>query len=483
MKKISVKTFYLIAVISIGLIGLAVGSTYAMFTTSAEINNPITISSNLTSNNDAMETFEVEVKSKEFITKTIIVNSGNNTNINYGIWYLNDITDIEIGVKSTTNNEISGTITNSNTSRTIEIAIKNKSAEKKTITIGVATSKNSIILSSNMSLIPKKVVEAFAPLSTTITNLYNNSTKTPVTNNSITYQYDTTNSLMKDVGNNIRYYGASPNNYIYFNCSDYSNQSSSTCETWRIIGVFDGKAKIIRNSQIGAYSWDTTASTTNSGYGANDWSTSKLMMLLNEGYNYMINNLKSPASLYWNSSKGSCYNAENLGIGSCNFTSTGLKNNTTKNMISETTYYLGGWNDSILYPNEIYEYERGTTVYSGRPTTWTGKIALAYPSDYGYAADLSKCNVQLSIYFYNNSTCTSNNWVHSIIGNNTSNYGWLLTSNSDTPDAAWFIHPSGGIDNHATSSAIMVIPVLYLNPELFINSGTGSSSDPYQLLV
>ena len=31
--------------------------------------------------------FEVEVKSKEFITKTIIVNSGNNTNINYGMRY------------------------------------------------------------------------------------------------------------------------------------------------------------------------------------------------------------------------------------------------------------------------------------------------------------------------------------------------------------------------------------------------------------
>ena len=87
MKQISVKTFYLIAVISIGLIGLAVGSTYAMFTTSAEINNPITISSILTSNDDVMETFEVEVKSKEFITKTIIVNSGNNTNINYGMRY------------------------------------------------------------------------------------------------------------------------------------------------------------------------------------------------------------------------------------------------------------------------------------------------------------------------------------------------------------------------------------------------------------
>ena len=48
---------------------------------------------------------------------------------------------------------------------------------------------------------------------------------------------------MKDTAGDIRYYGAAPNNYIYFNCSDYSNQSSSTCETWRIIGVFDGKVK------------------------------------------------------------------------------------------------------------------------------------------------------------------------------------------------------------------------------------------------
>ena len=33
----------------------------------------------------------------------------------------------------------------------------------------------------------------------------------------------------------------------------------------------------------------------------------------------------------------------------------------------------------------LYEKERGTTVYSERPTKWTGKIGLMYPSDYGYA--------------------------------------------------------------------------------------------------
>ena len=42
-KKISVKTLYLLGIITIGLIGLGVGSTYAMFTTTIEIDNPITI--------------------------------------------------------------------------------------------------------------------------------------------------------------------------------------------------------------------------------------------------------------------------------------------------------------------------------------------------------------------------------------------------------------------------------------------------------
>ena len=87
----------------------------------------------------------------------------------------------------------------------------------------------------------------------TITKLYMNAAKATVTNNSITYNTAPSVSLMNDRlggtttdldGGNIRYYGANPNNYIYFNCSDYSNQTSSTCETWRIIGVFDGKIKI-----------------------------------------------------------------------------------------------------------------------------------------------------------------------------------------------------------------------------------------------
>ena len=313
-----------------------------------------------------------------------------------------------------------------------------------------------------------------------LVSIYNASTKTDVTNNSITYQYDTADSLMQDVAGNIRYYGATPNNYIYFNCSDYANQSSSTCETWRIIGIFDGKVKLIRGSQIGTYSWDNKNTTTGaeSNYGKNDWTEARLMKLLNPGYESET----TGGSLYYNSGSGNCYARQNNATKACDFTGTGIKNDTTRGLISEETYYLGGWNSSSVYPNQIYEYERETTVYIGRPTEWTGKIALAYPSDYGYAVDLSKCSQNLNNY--ENSTCKSNNWMKTIVNNGSSNAGWLFTPNSGDAALAWLVYTSGYVSyNIRAYDANGVAPVLYLNSELAVKSGTGSSSEPYQLAV
>ncbi|MDD7150916.1 MAG: hypothetical protein PUH43_03155 [Clostridium sp.] len=335
--------------------------------------------------------------------------------------------------------------------------------------------------------------------------LYTNASKTTAKNNSITYNYaniydtdsddNTSGGLMNDRlggtttdldGGNIRYYGASPNNYIYFNCSDYSNQTSSTCETWRIIGVFDGKLKLIRNESIGNYSWDNknTSTGAETDYGKNDWTTARLMKLLNPS-NYYINDNNDKDSegnylgysLYYNSASGKCYSGENNATVNCDFTSTGIKN-TTRNMIAETTWNIGGWNSSSVYPNQIYEYERGTTGYTGRPTTpWTGKIALAYPSDYGYAADLNQCKDK-TLYDYNNSTCTSNNWMKAIITNN----GWLLTPDSGGSDSVWNVTWSGYVDNfYDAYYAYGAVPVLSLSSELGIESGDGSSSNPYKL--
>ena len=289
-----------------------------------------------------------------------------------------------------------------------------------------------------------------------------------VENNNIYYKYDTTHSLMEDVGGNIRYYGASPNNYIYFNCDDYSNQTSSTCETWRIIGVFEGKIKIMRGSQIGSLAWDQDKNIDSSKTTYdNDWSTSSLQVLLNTSYLNRTANVT-----YYSGSSGTTTTTVS--------TSTiGIKDS-TRDMISESMWYLRGYNSNSVYSDQIYEYERTKgSVYSGRPTSWPGKIALAYPSDYGYAADFGKCQKQLSSY--NDSTCTSNNWMKTIIA---PNYGWLLTPDSGTSSRVWNVRSTGYVNYNGYNSpyyASGAVPVLYLGSELEIKAGYGSNSAPYQL--
>lgn len=312
---------------------------------------------------------------------------------------------------------------------------------------------------------------------------YSTSTKTVVTNNNISYNYVPSLSLINDKqggtaldeDGNIRYYGASPNNYVYFNCSTYP---TTNCELWRIIGTFGDKIKIVRNESIGKYSWDnkdkTTGAETN--YEKNDWTDARLMKLLNPGYD----NESVGGSLYYNAKSGTCYVNQNNATTACNFTSTGIKNDTTKNIIAEVTYNTAGYNDATLYPNEIYTYERGSTVYSGRQTTWTGKIGLMYPSDYGYASDLTKCREKINNY--NASTCSQNNWIY--------NMGslWLLTHDSARSDRNWSINSSGnasvnGNGNGGTSNGLLVFPSLFLSSDVKIISGNGSINNPYQLGV
>ena len=469
MKKISIKTFYLIAVISIGLIGLAVGSTYAMFTTSAEINNPITISSNLTSNDDTVETFEVEVSPSATVTKTINISSGTVSNVNYSVWYINDISNIDIGVSSTSYTT-AGTISNANTTVTTKISIRNNSSTTKTVTLGVALSKNSIVLASNMSLVPQKTLSN--PLATHITNLYNNSTKTNVTNNGIKYQYDITNGLMKDADGNIRYSGLGDSNYVLFNCNTYPNTS---CETWRIIGVFDGKVKLIRNESIGTYPWDNKDTTTGAeaDYGSNDWTTARLMKLLNPGYTKeSVNN-----SLYYNSKGGQCYAGVNNAETPCDFTYTGIKNDTTRNMIADAKWSLLGWLDEgvNVYADQSYKLENTSgTVYTGNKTSWTGKIALPYPSDYAYSAYLGKCTSTLGEY----SNCSS--WMKTMFNSKTIALLTPIVSSS------FVFHVAGGCLDLGEPYAALdseIFPTLYLNTNVSIKTGSGTLNSPYQLSV
>lgn len=376
-----------------------------------------------------------------------------------------------------------------------------KEAYLQSLSVGDHTFK---IISTDGIASGKITIKKTVTAAQMITNLYNNSDKTAVTNNSITYNYATSVNLMNDRkgsmstgidSGNIRYYGASPNNYIYFNCSDYSNQSSRTCEIWRIIGVFDGKIKLIRNESIGDMTYDNDEEDTYlksiSSYsdsnkvvkklsnneknkrksvkfivsggpgkidaqGENDYSTSSLQKILNNYY----------------------YNSKNYsGNSSYTFTNIGIKNDVTRNIISSNNYYLGGIQYEVNYNvNKIYQEERSTEVYDGNATTWTGKLAIPYPSDYGYAVDLNKCSKSLNLY--NDAVCISNNWMSSI---STSEI-WLLNPRTDTSNQSSSI-VSNKISFSPVDDKKAIFPTLYLDSKLTIKSGSGTSSSPYQLSV
>ena len=462
-------------------------NTYALTTKTTNNGDYYTI--NLTDSNI------VSLAANEEKTVICQINNTNNGTVSYGVAYNNS--NIEVKVYSDSKDKVTGTI-GANDNKYVKLHLKNKTSSNTTLEITAVMGYENggdLIVPSDSTLVTGTYT---APISLAkyITNLYANASKSTVTNNSITYNYATSESLMNDRlggttssldGGNIRYYGASPKNYVYFNCETYP---STNCELWRIIGVFDGKIKLMRNESIGNYSWDTSASSVNSGYGVNEWSQADLMKLLNPGHE----SESVGGSLYYNSKSKTCYNRNNNATTSCNFTSTGIKNDTTRNMIAETTWNLGGWDTSNIYSNVMYEKERGTTVISNpsdgitRTTTWTGKIALAYPSDYGFATDLSKCSQTLSNYDSSTDSyaCRNNDWMYSIITNSGSGYGWLLTPSSSDAYVAFNVNSDGYVGSHNDVINYVYIeygvaPVLYLGSDQDIVAGDGSQSNPYKL--
>ena len=420
-----------------------------------------------------------------------------NTNpgtVKYGVAY-QTTSGVTVKVYDTSEDPATGTI-EENDKKYIKLHLENKNSTNKTIELSTVLGYENggdLVVPSGVTL----VTDTYTPPPTAaeyITKLYTTASKTTVTNNSITYNTAPSVSLMNDRlggtttdldGGNIRYYGANPNNYIYFNCSDYSNQTSSTCETWRIIGVFDGKLKLIKSESIGAYSWDNkdTSTGAENDTGKNDWTTARLMKLLNPSDYYVVdsNDNELGQSLYWNSASGKCYSGFQNAIVDCDFTSTGIKNDTTRNMIADVIWNLGGSDTNKVYSNQMYEYERGTTVYTGRPTIWSGKIALAYLSDYGYAVDLNECKDK-ALYDYDSIPCESYNWIKAILG--TSDFEWLLAVTYNDATGVGFVRSSGvPYNNGPAASELKVVPVLYLSSELGIESGDGSSSNPYKLSI
>ena len=300
----------------------------------------------------------------------------------------------------------------------------------------------------------------------------------------------TSNGLKKDntVDTNIRYYGSDPNNYVSFNN-----------ELWRIIGVFGNNVKLVRSEKLGNLSWDSSESSVNSGWGVNEWSQSDLKNYLN--------------TMYYGGAEVTCYGGRNNTTTTC---PTNKLDDASKTLIDNHIWNTGAIDvtDTTIVNQEtfalntvpFYKTERGTVngkiCSSGdycndtvtRKTEWTGYIGLPYVTDWAYASGESICETNMNAG-YNatassddealaNMTCKKNNWMH---------HG----TTTDIEDATWFMSPlaypvsagnvwsvvGGGLAGGNSNAAYphSAFPTIYLKSNILIESGKGTSDNPYIL--
>ena len=118
----------------------------------------------------------------------------------------------------------------------------------------------------------------------------------------------------------------------------------------------------------------------------------------------------------------------------------------------------------------MYNAERGTLHISNpsdgitRKDYWEGKIALIYPSDYGYASTDTTCRSGLG-----STNCKNENWLFN------SKYQWTLSPNSGYADIVFGVNSGGNVSYNFASNARGVRPVLFLKSDVVIAGGTGES--------
>ena len=281
------------------------------------------------------------------------------------------------------------------------------------------------------------------------------------------YYHDST--LTNGAGDNsYRYAGASDkvNNFICFGSTETPCPNDNL---YRIIGVIDGKVKLIKYDYANSNLLGTNG----------DYASSKSP---NEEY---IGKLTSIDTYYWNRK------AENK---NSNTWSTSLLNKTNLNTnflnkigaawaskIATTTWKVGGntrdkiydnATPSVAYQNEIVNPDATNTTDNA--TTYNAKVGLMYISDYGFAASPSAWTTVLSDY-YKSSSIINSNWMY--IGFNE----WTISRANDysvsaIPILFLNIVVTWPIDN--TGNTYGIRPCFSLNSSVSYVSGIGTESDP-----
>ena len=276
--------------------------------------------------------------------------------------------------------------------------------------------------------------------------------------------YHHTSTLTNGAGDNsYRYAGASDkvNNFV---CFGSTTKPCPTDNLYRIIGVIDGKVKLIK------YDYATSALLGTDG----DYADSKT-----PDASYYKGSLSKVDRYYWNyKAANSASNEWSTSLLNKTNLNTNFINNigsTWANKIATTTWKVGGnaWaNIGASVPKTAYQNE---IISPSENTTYDAKIGLMYASDYGFAASPSAWTTTLYNYDGNDANGTSIktiNWMYM------GYYDWTISRNSAYSNSAFLVYYAGTVDGNLVSDNGGVRPSFSLSSSITYVSGRGSAVDP-----
>ena len=242
----------------------------------------------------------------------------------------------------------------------------------------------------------------------------------------------------------IRYQGKNPDNYVWYND-----------ELWRIIGNVpvcleggctstENRVKLIRNDSIGAIV-----------YGSNStWIGTNIQNLLNTCY---LGKASSCDSY--------CYSESTSAASTCDYSSDGIDASDYYGNMIENVYFNVGVGDST-YKTADDQYTKEIASYAST----TSKIGLMYASDFGYAIENFSGVLGES---GNPQSYMNKNWLFS------NGFEWTMSAYSSSyPFNVYF---RGYLHYNYVTFGGATRPVLYLKPNVYVVSGTGTQVDPYRI--
>ena len=283
------------------------------------------------------------------------------------------------------------------------------------------------------------------------------------------YHHDS--SLTNGAGDNsYRFAGANPNNYV---CFGNNAETCSTDNLYRIIGVIDGKVKLILSD--GA---TTDMLGTDGGYvtpySESGWTSS----------NYKGNgDLSKIGTYHWNTSGKNIWSSSTTNTTNLNTNYINNIGTKWKAMIDDTIWYVGGMvldNGINTNVKTAYSYEIGANKDAS--TAVTTKIGMMYLSEYYYGAT--------PYYWTFPGNNTNKNDYRKSINDNWMYIGlseWTISRDSLYTNLTFSVSSSGNIGHAFVSSGVggdigeVIRPVFCLKSSVQYSSGTGTSTDPIRI--